>query len=140
MIFRCNYEELQALKSGARAALEADSDAGGTVIAPPSVRVQLERLLPRLDGDLVVSTLEEQRSLEVALVAATEALLAEMNTSVLATHPASDTAVAAYFDYAHALTALDRIRAMGQEMVAVIELLAGGRVTEELASTFVFPD
>ena len=61
VILYCNYEELAALKAGARVVLEREPPAGGPVLAPPETRAHVEALLPRLEGDLSVSTLAELR-------------------------------------------------------------------------------
>ena len=37
VILRCNFEELSALREGARAYLEADHDSHAAVAAPPAV-------------------------------------------------------------------------------------------------------
>jgi hypothetical protein len=48
--------------------------------------------------------------------------------------------VSAYFDFAHALSVQARLYELGLEMEALVELVTGGPVTEELARDFVFPD
>jgi hypothetical protein len=48
--------------------------------------------------------------------------------------------VAAYFDFAHALSVQDRVRETGAEMVALIEVVTGRPATARVAATFLFPD
>ena len=74
------------------------------------------------------------------MAAIVDTLRVEMETTVTTTHPANEGAVSAYFDFAHAFSVLSRLEEIGQEMVALIELVNGGPVTDELATEFVFPD
>lgn len=142
MILRVNYEEMQALRAGARTFLARrhEGTASGGVIAPPERRARVEALVGRLDGDLSFGTLEELRQAEVAVAAIVAALRVEMEAAVLAAHPADESAVAAYFDFAHALTVARRLEEMGGEMEAMIELVTGERPSAESARTFRFPD
>jgi len=48
--------------------------------------------------------------------------------------------VSAYFDFAHAFSVQGRLYEVGLEMEALVELVTGGPVTEDLARDFVFPD
>ena len=141
MILQCNYEELRALRLGARVFLGAGEEAGVcAVAAPPEERERVEALLPRLDGDVGVSTLADQIALESAVEAIVGCLRAEMEAHVVATHPADEVAVAAYFDFAHALAVLGRLREMGSEMRALIEVVTGAPADEHLTTVFRFPD
>lgn len=140
MILYCNYEEISALRSGARALLEGRPEDPCVVAAPPASRVQVEALLPRLRGDLSIDTLADQERVEVAVGTIVECLRAEMKAAVLSYHPAHETAVAAYFEYAHAVSVLERIVEVGEEMAALIELVTGETPTRELAESFQFPD
>ena len=140
MIVHCNFEELTALKAGARQILNGYALERGVVAAPPEEREQVAALLPRLNGDWSVQTLAEQKALRSAVAAIVEILRVEMETAVTTTHPAHEGAVSAYFDFAHAFSVLSRLEEVGQEMVALIELVIGGPVTDELAREFVFPD
>jgi len=63
-----------------------------------------------------------------------------METLVGETHPAHEGAVAAYFDYAHSLSVLQRIQDMGSEMEAMIEVLTGSPVDGVAEASFHFPD
>ena len=140
MIVHCNFEELTALKAGARQMLDGHAPVPGVVAAPPEEREQVAALLPRLSGDWSIETLAEQKTLLSAVAAIVDTLRVEMETTVMTTHPANEGAVSAYFDFAHAFSVLSRLEEIGQEMVALIELVTGGPVTDELATEFVFPD
>lgn len=140
MILHCNYEEIRALKSGGRSLLDGDAEASAAVLAPPEHRARVEALLPRLEGDLSVTTLHEMAGVALAVDAILTFLRAEMDAVVLATHAADESAVAAYFDYAHVLTVSHRLHEMAAEMEALIELVTGRAVDGETARTFLFPD
>jgi len=139
MILTVNYEEIQALQAGARAVLRGGPAPAVAVAAPPEDRARVEAL-PPLVGDISAGTLAEVRSLEAGVETIVQALRSEMDERIVATHPASETAVASYFDYAHALSVLGRIREIRAEMEALIELVTGAPPDAEVARTFVFPD
>lgn len=63
-----------------------------------------------------------------------------MDTVVGETHPAHEGAVAAYFDYAHCLSVLQRLFEMGSEMEAMIEVTTGQPVDGVAAASFHFPN
>lgn len=140
MILHFNYEELTALRSGARVFLEREEPGRGAVLAPSEERASVEALLPRLDGDISLSTLAEVRHLERALGAIVACLRVEMESTVVATHAADEGAVAAYFDFAHGFTVQHRLREMAAEMEALVELVTGTPPTAETERTFRFPD
>ena len=140
MILSCNYEEISALRQGARAFLEGGEGDRYAVTAPTAAQAPVAALLPRLIGDLAFTTLEELRAVQVAVEAIVICLRVEMETAVAATHPADEQAVSAYFDFAHAYAVLCRIRDMGKEMTVLIELMTGEQVTQDHAKEFVFPD
>ncbi len=140
MIVHCNFEELTALKAGARQVLDGYAPEHGIIAAPPEEREQVAALLPRLSGDFSVTTLAEQRSLLHAVAIIVGILRIEMESVVTANHPAHEVAVSAYFDFAHACSVQARLYEVGLEMEALVELVTGGPVTEELARDFVFPD
>lgn len=139
MILTVNYEEIQALRAGARAVLGSGPGPAVAVAAPPEDRARVEAL-PPLVGDISARTLAEARSLEAGVEPIVQALRAEMDERIVATHPASESAVASYFDYAHALSVLGRIREMRAEMEALIELVTGAPADAHVARTFVLPD
>ncbi len=140
MILHFNYEELRALRSGARTLLGRDPGSSSPVLAPTECRARVEALEPRLEGDLSLDTLEEVRHVEMAVAAIVECLRAEMEATVVATHAAGEEAVAAYFDFAHALTAAHRLEELSHEMQALIEVMTGRPVDEDTARSFRFPD
>ena len=139
MILTVNYEEMLALRVGARTVLDHGPGGGVAVAAPPEDRARVSAL-PPLDGDLSVGTLVELGPLEAGVEAIVNALRIAMDEQIVATHPASETAVASYFDYAHALSVLDRIQDMRGEMESVIEVVTGAPPDDHVAGTFVFPD
>jgi hypothetical protein len=143
MILTVNYEELLALRAGKRIVLDGRADSAGAE-TPSYLPTEGDRAavrdMPALDGDLSVSTLADAERLETGLNVLASALHAEMNQSILVTHPASEDAVASYFEYAHVLSVLGRVEEMRASMEDVIELVSGGTEGDELLSTFVFPD
>lgn len=140
MILYLSYEEVQALRQGARSFLREEGTGPCAVAAPPTARAEVSALEERLVGDLDVHTLAQQRSLASALSAIVECLRIEMETTVGETHPAHEGAVAAYFEYAHALSVLSRLRDMGSEMEALIEVVTGRPADAASAASFQFPD
>ncbi len=140
MIVHCNFEELTALKAGARQILDGYAPEPGVVAAPPEEREQVAALLPHLSGDLSIETLAQQRALCGAVAVIVEILRVEMETTITTMHPAHEGAVAAYFDFAHGLSVLSRLEELGHEMQALIELVTEGPITDALARDFVFPD
>ena len=141
MILHCNFEELRALMSGAEAVLHDPRvlEEGG-IAAPAEAAAALELLLPRLGGDLSVETLAEQRQIHSAVSAVHHDLHARLDERVLQAGPASEEAVATYFDYAHVGIVLERLDTMGSEMTAMIELITGAPPTAETAASVTFPD
>lgn len=141
MILYFNYEELQALKAGARAFLDGGvGSAAAPVLAPPESRARVEELLPRLRGDVSLETLAELREVQSAITAIVDCLRLEMESMVAATHAADEAAVAAYFDFAHGFSVASRIGEMAAEMEDVIELVTGRPPSFETARTFKFTD
>ena len=140
MILHCTFEELSAVSAGAERVL-AEAGSGTTVvIAPPEVIADVEALLPRLNGDLSLTTLAEQQSIARAVTYIVAELKQRMDTTILDEHAAAEYAVGAYFDYAHALTVQDRVVRLGAEMSAIIEVMTGRAPTAETTKTFEFPD
>lgn len=140
MILHCTYEEIQALTAGGRSFLEGEGEGSASVLAPPESRALVEALVPKLVGDLDVPSLAEARGLQVAMEAIVDHLRAEMEAVVVATHAADEAAVAAYFDFAHALSVSHRLSELVVEMEALVELVTGEPADAETALTFRFPD
>ena len=140
MILHCNYEELSALRQGAGIFLGQGRGEGPPVAAPPEGRAEVEALMPRLEGDLSIQTLAEQRWIARAMLAIVERLKEDMDLFLISSHPADESAVSSYFHYGHALAVLARVTEMGQEMEALIEVVTGEPVTPEMAAAFVFPN
>lgn len=140
MILRCNFEELGALKKGATVFLGGSPGEGPPVAAPPEGWEEVRALIPRLTGDLTMETLTDQQRVFRAVASIVAQLKEELDTSVLATHPAEEAAVSSYFLYAHALSVLNRVSELGQEMEAIIEVMTGSPPTPEVAGSIRFPD
>ena len=140
MILHCTFEELAALSAGAERVLAEAGDASVAVAAPPEVVANLEALGPRLIGDLTINTLAESRSIARAVAYVLSDLKARMDGFILNEHPASERTVQAYFEYAHVLSVEDRLRRIGDQMAALIELMTGAPPDDHSARTFAFPD
>ena len=139
MILHCTYEELSALGAVASRVVAA-AEGNARVAAPPQALADVASLQPRLVGDLSISTLEDQRAVERAVEYLLEELRDRMNEFILMQHVGSEDSVNAYFEYAHVYTLRDRVRAVGREMVAMIELMTGAPPTLETARSVTFPD
>lgn len=141
MILHVNYEEIRALDSGAESIRAAGSDGSeGAVAAPSAVVAETDALRSRLDGGLTIETLAEQRRVHAAVAAICEHLRERLESTVLEFSPGHEQAIDLYFDYAHALTVLDRVDRLGAEMKAMIEVMTGGPVTVGTAAAISFPD
>lgn len=140
VILRCTFEELSALTAGAKHALAVEVEVGSRVAAPPRALADVEALLPRLTGDLSVTTYPDQESVERAVNFILDRFREHMDQQVLAEHPGAESAIVAFFDYAHVLTVSERLRLMGQEMAAMIALMTGQPPTPESARRINFPD
>jgi hypothetical protein len=138
MILHCTFEELTAVTTGIERVLRATGQGG--VAAPPQVISDIEALAPRLGGDLTVLTLREARSIESAVAYLLEQAHEHIDAYVLEQHAAAEAAVQAYFEYAHLLTLLDRIRRISSEMAALIELMTGASPTERTSREISFAD
>jgi hypothetical protein len=141
VILHLGYEELTALRDGAVLALAQESPSNNpSSHGPVTVRSRLLALVPDLGGDVGIETLREQSEWADAFGLIVECLRREMEVAVAATHPADEDAVASYFGFAHAYSALDRLHRMGRQMEAMIEVLSGDTLIELNAAEFVFPD
>ncbi len=140
MILYMSYEEVRSLRQGARSFLREEPQGGSLVVASPPIRAEVGAFKERLVGDIGVGTLAQQRTVASAVETIVKCLRAEMEALIADTHPAHEGAVAAYFDYAHALSVLQRLREMGGEMEAMIELVTGSPSDSQTAASFQFPD
>ncbi|HUE97092.1 MAG TPA: hypothetical protein VMN39_10550 [Longimicrobiaceae bacterium] len=141
MILTCNFEELLALTTGAELLLSGrEVGAHGAVAAPAEVFAHVEMLRPRLASALTIDTLDEQRSVQMAVQAICDQLRERMDETVFELHPAHEEAVALYFDYAHTYSVLRRLEEMGRQMSGLIELITGDEPTDVGAREIEFPD
>lgn len=140
MILYCTYEELTALSAGGERVLAESGTGESVVTAPPEIIADVEALLPRLTGDLSITTLADQQRIARAVTFIVAELKQRMDASVVDMHPADEYAVQAYFDYAHALSVQDRVVRLGAEIQAIIELLTGAPANSETARNFSIPD
>jgi phosphate uptake regulator len=140
VILHCTFEELSALSAGAERVLAESGAARVVVAAPAEIVADLEALTPRLIDDLSVTTLAEQRSIARAIAYVVADLKIRMDASIIGDHAAGESAVQAYFEYAHVLTMEDRVRRLGSQMSALIELMTGAPATDESARLMAFPD
>lgn len=139
VILYCNFEELAALNAAAARSMDAQAEAWG-VVAPPEAIEDVEALLPRLVGDIGVESLADHASIRRAVAFLTDELRDRMNHAVIEQHPAAEDAVLAYFEYAHSLSVLRRLDRLGDDMIALAELMTGERAGSESAQRFTFPD
>jgi len=138
MILHCSFEELTALDAAIERVLVAVNSGG--VAAPPDVLPDLESLAPRLDGDLSVDSLEDLSSIQRAIEFLLEEARERTDTLILGEYAEAESAILSYFEYAHLLTVLERVRHIGAEMRGLIELMTGQPPTDEAAQTFSFED
>lgn len=142
MILHVNFEELQALDMGAQLIRSAGSGESDSAIAAPSAAVaETEALRAQLTGDMSIETLAEQRRVRSTVSVICQHLRERLESKVIEFNPGHEEAVDLYFDYAHAVTVLDRLDRLGAEMSAMIEVMMGTpAVTAEAAASITFPD
>ncbi|HEX6135294.1 MAG TPA: hypothetical protein VFZ24_15095 [Longimicrobiales bacterium] len=140
MILYLSYEELAALNSSAERVLFAGAASGHGVVAPPQLLADVEHFVQRLTGDITVSTLEEQRTLHLVVRHLLDDSRLQMDDAVILQHAAAESAVAAYFEYAHVLGVSHRLRAIGDEMAAIVQLMTGQDPDSESGRRFSFPE
>ena len=139
MILHCTFEELSAVAAGAERVLAENSGAGVVVAAPPEVVADIEALRVQLLGDISINTLTEQRAIWRALAYVLADARSRVDSAILDSHPGSEEAVQAYFDFSHVLVVEDRVRRLGEQMTALIELMTGAPPDAE-SSKLTFPD
>jgi hypothetical protein len=140
VILYLSFEELTALNSSAAEVLAEEAAGTHAISAPPQVLTEIELLVPLLDGDLNLRSLDEQRRVERAVRHLTLFARRQMENAVLEQHPAAESAVAAYFDYAHLLAVGQRLDALGEEMAALVRLLTQYHPESEAGRRFAFPE
>lgn len=139
MILYLNFEEIAALSATARDVLGAGASGHG-VIAPPRIDAEVEQFVDSLSGDIGVHSLaEQQRALRVVRHLLQHCRI-RMDHEILEEHPAAETAVAAYFTFAHMLTVERRVVVMGEEMAKLVRLMTGEDPDSDTGRRFSFPD
>lgn len=137
MILHCSYEELTALDAAVERVLVA-IDQGG-VAAPPEVVPDLEALAPRLHGDISIRTLDEQVSIEKAIGYLLGDARERTDSFILDEYASAESAIRSYFEYAHLLTVLDRVRQIGHEIRSILEVMTG-KPPDQAARSIPFED
>ena len=138
MILHCNFEELRALTAASEMIVADAHDHRGAVAGSSDEVGTVERLLPRLIGDVSIETLDDQRRVQRAVSFICRELLHRLDDQIIATNPANEDAVSLYFDYGHSRAVLHRLDLMGAEMEAIIDLIYGGSATA--SGSVTFPD
>lgn len=126
------------MSAGGHRLVDAAGGGDHAVIAPPQPLADLEALLPRLNGDIEITSLVEQRAMHRALAYLLADLSIRLDTAIVEQHPAAEDAVLAYFDYAHVKGVLFRLERLGAQMEAIIEVATGTVADDETAATFLF--
>lgn len=140
MILYLSFEELAALGSCAERVLFANAATGHGIAAPPQLVADVEQFTHRLTGDIAITSIEDQRTLQLVLRHLVDRCRAEMDEAVILQHAAAESAVASYFDYAHVLTVSHRLTAIGEEMAAIVHLMTGDDPESESGRRFSFPE
>jgi hypothetical protein len=140
MILYLSFEELTALSAEAERVLAASQAARFGIAAPPAFLTEVEQFAQLLVGDVTVENLDQQRSMRRVVEHLLDRCRVRMDRLVLEQHAAAESAVAAYFDYAHVLTARQRLDEIGAEMTALVDVLTGEGAESETARRFEFPD
>jgi hypothetical protein len=140
MILFLSFEELTALSAEAERVLAAGEATGYGIAAPPAFLAEVESFAQQLVGDVTVENLEQQRSMRSVVDYLLDRCRVRMDRFVVEQHAAAESAVAAYFDYAHVLTARGRLDAIGEEMTALVHVMTGDDPDSDAARRFEFPD
>jgi hypothetical protein len=91
----------------------------------PQFLAEVEQFAQLLVGDVAVESLEQQRSMRRVVDDLLGRCHRRMDALVTEQHAAAESAVAAYFDYAHVLTARSRLDVIGEEMAALVHVMTG---------------
>lgn len=140
MILYLSFEELAALGSCAERVLLANSVSGHGIAAPPQLVADVEQFSQRLTGDISISSLDDQRTLQLVVKHLLDRSRAAMDEAIILQHAAAESAVAGYFEYAHVLTVSHRLGVIGEEMAAIVQLMTGDDPDSESARRFSFPE
>jgi hypothetical protein len=140
MILYLSFEELTALSAEAERVLAASEAAGYGIAAPPAFLAEVETFAQLLVGDVTVENLEQQRSMRMVVDFLLDRCRVRMDRCVVEQHAAAESAVAAYFDYAHVLTARRRLDSIGEEMAALVHVMTGDDPESDTGRRFDFPD
>jgi hypothetical protein len=140
VILYLSFEELTALSAEAERVLDASAAAGHGIAAPPQLLAEVEQFAQLLTGDVAVTTLDQQRSMRRVIDHLLDACRVRMDTLVLDQHPAAEGAVAAYFDYAHVLSASSRVDRLGTEMEVLLQVMTGEDPESDAGRRFSFPE
>lgn len=140
MILYLSFEELTALSAEAERVLDAGAASGTGIAAPPQFLAEVESFAQRLVGDVPVTSLDQQRSMHRVVEHLLHRCRVRMDTAIRENHPAAESAVAAYFDYAHVLAASQRLDVIGTEMSSLVQVMTGEDPESEAARRFTFPD
>jgi hypothetical protein len=140
VILYLSFEELAALGSCAERVLFANAATGHGIAAPPQLVADVEQFAQRLESEISIATLEDHRTLQLVVGELLDRCRAAMDEAVIMQHAAAESAVAAYFEYAHVLTVSHRLQAMGDEMAAIVQLMTGDDPDSESGRRFSFPE
>jgi hypothetical protein len=140
VILYLSFEELAALGSCAERVLLADMVSGHGIAAPPQLVADVEQFSQRLTGDIAITTLDDQRTLQLVVKHLLDQARAAMDEAVIMQHAAAESAVAGYFEYAHVLTVSHRLHAIGEEMAAIVQLMTSDDPDSESGRRFSFPE
>ena len=116
MILYLSFEELAALGSCAERVLLANSVSGHGIAAPPQLVADVEQFSQRLTGDISISSLDDQRTLQLVVKHLLDRSRAAMDEAIILQHAAAESAVAGYFEYAHVLTVSHRLGVIGEDV------------------------
>jgi hypothetical protein len=140
MILYLSFEELAALAACAETALAPGPAPGHGVAAPSRIQYEIEQFALRLDGDVAIETLTDHERIQRVISHLLDDARARVDEAILLEHAAAESAVAAYFTFAHVLAVHDRLIRIGEEMAALAELMTGDDPESESARRFRFPE
>jgi hypothetical protein len=140
VILYLSFEELTALGAEAERVIVASTADGHGIAAPPRLLAEVESFAQLLTGDVAVSTLDHQRSIRRVIDHLLNGCRARMDALILDQHPAAEGAVAAYFDYAHVLSASSRLDRLGTEMEVLLQVMTGEDPDSDAGRRFSFPE